>query len=103
MSALSDSTTTTLSPLESMSPSDLIQETILPSVMVELRAGMKISLILDRTVRVLRLEGNVEKEEGRKGRELEREEEKEMEAKLVLVLVLERGALERKEEAIAKW
>lgn len=62
---------------------------------------MKISLILDRTVRVLRLEGNVEKEEGRKGRELEREEEKEMEVKLVLVL--ERGALERKEEAIAKW
>ena len=30
-------------------PSDLIQETILPSVMVELRAGMKISLIFDRT------------------------------------------------------
>ena len=88
MSALSDSTTTTLSPLESTSPSDLIQETILPSVIVELRAGMKISLILDRTVRVLRLEGNVEKEEGRKGRELEREEEKEMEVKLVLVLVL---------------
>ena len=103
MSALSDSTTTTLSPLESMSPSDLIQETILPSVIVELRAGMKISLILDRTVRVLRLEGNVEMEEGRKGRELEREEEKEMEVKLVLVLVLERGALERKGEAIAKW
>ena len=32
-----------------LSPSDLIQETILPSVMVELRAGMKISLIFDRT------------------------------------------------------
>ncbi|RHN81556.1 hypothetical protein MtrunA17_Chr1g0200451 [Medicago truncatula] len=50
MSALSDSTTTTLSPLESLSPSDLIHETILPSVIVELSAGMKISRILARTM-----------------------------------------------------
>ncbi|GMY15696.1 unknown [Fagus crenata] len=49
MLALLDSTTTTLSPLESFSPSDLIQETILPSVMMELRASVKISLIFDRT------------------------------------------------------
>lgn len=85
MSALSDSTTTTLSPLERTSPSDLTQETIFPSVMVELRAGMKISLILDWTVRVLRrglVRNAVEKEgeecEDRQGREGEMEEEKEM-------------------------
>jgi hypothetical protein len=49
---LLDSTTTTLSPLESLSSFDLIQETILPSVIVELRVGMKISLILAQTVRM---------------------------------------------------
>ena len=43
MSALSDSTTTTASPLLMASPSPLSQETILPSVMVEESAGMWIS------------------------------------------------------------
>jgi len=38
-------TTTTLSPLAILSPGDFSQETILPSVIVELNAGMKISLI----------------------------------------------------------
>ena len=38
-------TTTTLSPLLILSPGDFSQETILPSVIVELNAGMKISLI----------------------------------------------------------
>jgi len=49
MSALSDSTTTMLSPLDTCSPSVLSQETILPSVMVEERAGMKISRTLAHT------------------------------------------------------
>ena len=43
MSALSDSTTKTVSPFSILSPGDLSQEVIFPSVMVELRAGMKIS------------------------------------------------------------
>ena len=38
-------TTTTLSPLLILSPGDFSQDTIFPSVIVELRAGMKISLI----------------------------------------------------------
>ncbi len=38
-------TTTTLSPLLILSPGDLSQDTIFPSVIVELSAGMKISLI----------------------------------------------------------
>lgn len=70
MSALSDSTTTTDSPLLSLSPSDLIQETILPSVMVELRAGMKISRILALIIRVFFLvvvgKREVEEEWGRR-------------------------------------
>ena len=49
MPALSDSTTTTGSPLARRSPSAAVQETILPSVMVELSAGMKISRILAST------------------------------------------------------
>ena len=49
MSALSDSTTTTASPLLICSPSPLSQETILPSVMVEESAGMWISLTSART------------------------------------------------------
>lgn len=49
MSALSDSTTTTVSPLLTASPSDLSQLTIFPSVMVELSAGMKISRTLAST------------------------------------------------------
>ena len=43
MSALSDSTTTTASPLLMASPSPLSQETILPSVIVDESAGMWIS------------------------------------------------------------
>jgi hypothetical protein len=46
MSALSDSTTNTVSPLLTFSPGDFTQETIFPSVMVELSAGMKISRIM---------------------------------------------------------
>ncbi|KAL2897365.1 Succinate-semialdehyde dehydrogenase mitochondrial [Bienertia sinuspersici] len=41
---------TTDSPLRSKSPSDFDQETILPSVMVELNAGMKISRIFAETL-----------------------------------------------------
>lgn len=45
MSALSDSTTTTDSPFVIFSPGVFSQDTIFPSVIVELSAGMKISLI----------------------------------------------------------
>ncbi len=45
MSALSDSTTSTDSPRSTRSPGFLSHSTILPSVMVELRAGMKISWV----------------------------------------------------------
>ena len=45
MSALSDSTTSTDSPRSTLSPGFLSHSTILPSVMVELRAGMKISWV----------------------------------------------------------
>ena len=47
MSALSDSTITTVSPFSTLSPGAFTQETILPSVMVELRAGMKTSRIIE--------------------------------------------------------
>ncbi len=43
MSALSDSTTNTDSPRSTRSPGCLSHSTIFPSVIVELRAGMKIS------------------------------------------------------------
>jgi len=49
MSALSDSTTTTGSPLATRSPSAAVQETIFPSVIVELSAGMNISRTFART------------------------------------------------------
>ena len=45
MSALSDSTTSTDSPRSTLSPGFLSHSTILPSVIVELRAGMKISWV----------------------------------------------------------
>ena len=53
MSALSDSTTTTDSPFDTLSPGPLSQDTILPSVIVELRAGMKISLTALEVCRLL--------------------------------------------------
>jgi hypothetical protein len=64
----------------------------LPSVIVELRAGMKISLILARTVRMgLLRRGLLARNDERDcvGREGEREEEKDTE-------VLERGSLARR-------
>jgi hypothetical protein len=54
MSALSDSTTRMGSPLLTLSPTCFSQETILPSVMVELSAGMNTSLTAFCTVRRLR-------------------------------------------------
>lgn len=57
MSALSDSTTTTLSPLVIWSPGLFNQVTTLPSVIVELSAGMKISLIAASGVPAHRLAG----------------------------------------------
>ena len=45
MSALSDSTTSTDSPRSTRSPGCLSHSTIFPSVIVELRAGMKISKV----------------------------------------------------------
>ena len=45
MSALSDSTTRTDSPRPTLSPGFFSHSTILPSVMVEERAGMKISWV----------------------------------------------------------
>ncbi len=45
MSALSDSTTRTDSPRPTLSPGFLSHSTIFPSVIVELRAGMKMSWV----------------------------------------------------------
>ena len=45
MSALSDSTTSTDSPRSTLSPGFLSHSTIFPSVMVEERAGIKISWV----------------------------------------------------------
>ena len=53
MSALSDSTTSTESPLSTRWPGCLSHSTILPSVMVEDRAGMKMSWVANGGLRLI--------------------------------------------------
>lgn len=73
---------------------------------MELRAGMKISLILASTVEILRRLGNAAEEgcENRHGREVETEEEKEMVAVAAVALARNGDAIvEREREKYGGW